>query len=265
MKRLVCLILLALLLSGCAISIPVYQAEIPSATEPTEERQVVTVYYHNIYEENTEYPDGRTTRREYTYSQEAKRWLLQYTGCIFYENGQEVRREDYIRDQWDSIISIQGEDTTDFALTYENYKVVKKVISVNGAEAGWEAYTYNDQGLLTETQVWEAGVLARRTVTEYDSDGHRTKVTHYDGGDNITGYALCEYDTSTHKETYTEYDAQDRLLGYRSHSCDLHGNILIEEAYDPEDNLLYTTYRRIGTGTITDDIENLRTGRRIKK
>ncbi len=267
MKRLfACLILTALLLSGCGVlDDPELQSEIQKIIEENE-REIVTVYYHDLYEVRTEYADGRTARQEYTYSEEAQKWLLQYTGCIYYENGQEVGREEYVRDEWDSVVSILTErSTTTFDLTYEDYRVVKKVIFVNGEETGHEEYAYNDQGLLTETRGYQDGTLTQRTVTEYGPEGRRTKITRYDGAGTVTGYDVCEFDKAKYKETLSRYDAGGILLGYWINSFDIHFNIIQEEAYSPEGGLISTTYRRIGTGSITGDIENLRTGRSIKR
>lgn len=217
--------------------------------------QLVTETYHHLQEVNIEYANGDTCKLVYSYPEAANQFLKDYIGCTVFENGQQLRSEEYVRDEKDNIISITSDSvTTSFDLTYdENDNVIKKVISVDGIEHRYEEYSFNAQGLISEIVVYEANNLMQRIVTEYDNNGRRTKITRYDGSENITSYDMCEFDQKKYKEKVTQYDANGALLGYLWNSYDLYGLVLVEEAYDANDNLISTTTRKYVSGEITYD------------
>jgi len=218
--------------------------------------QLVTEDYHHLQEENIEYANGNTTKRVYSYPEAANKFLKDYIGCTVFENGQQVHNEEYIRDEKDNVISvIRDSVTTAYDLTYDdNDRVIKKVISVDGVARGYEEYTFDAQGEITETKVYEGDKLIKRVVTEYDSNDRRTKITHYDGSETVMSYAVCEFDEKKYKEKVTQYDASGALTGYQWNLYDLYGLVLVEEAYDTGDHLISTTTRRYFSGQITYDL-----------
>lgn len=259
MKKMIALILVlavALSLSGCLglLFDEELHEEISDIVENSDV-QLVTETYHHLQEVNIEYANGDTRKLQYTYPEAANQFLKDYIGCIVFENGQQVSSEEYVRDEKDNIISATSDSrTTTYALTYdENNRIIKKVISVDGVEQGFEEYIYNAQGLITEIIVYENNNLTQRIVTEYDEDGRRTRITRYDASANIISYDICEFDQKKYKEKITQYDANGALLGYQSNAYDQYGLILVEEAYDADDNLISTTTRRYFSGEITYD------------
>ena len=211
--------------------------------------------YHHIQEVNIEYINGDTCKLVYSYPEAANAFWKDYIGCVVFENGQQVRSEEYIRDEKDNIISIISEDSaTTYTLTYdENDNITKKVITVDGIEQGHEAYIYNTQEQLTETAIYQNGSLMQRMATEYDERGRRTKITRYDGAENVTSYDICEFDQNKYKEKVMQYQTDGTLIGYQINFYDLYDLVLIEEAYDINDNLVSTTTRKYSSGEITYD------------
>ena len=258
MKKLLALVLAlvcVLGLTGCSLLFDQELKEEISEIIEESNVQLVTEYYHHLQEVNIEYANGNTRKLQYTYPEAANQFLEDYIGCIVFENGQQVRSEEYIRDENDNIISIVSDtETTTFTITYDaNSLITQKIILVDGIEVGQEEYLYNEDGLLSEYSVYESNNLVERVVTDYDENGKRTKITRYNGAGSVIGYDVCEYDQKTHKEKVSQYDANGELLGYVMNSYDLYDLILVEEAYDESGNLLSKTTRRYETGEITYD------------
>ena len=258
MKKLLALVLAlvcVLGLTGCSLFFDQELKEEISEIIEESDVQLVTEYYHHLQEVNIEYANGNTRKLQYTYPEAANQFLEDYIGCIVFENGQQVRSEEYVRDENDNIISIiSNSETTTFTITYDaNSLITQKIVSVDGVEVGQEEYLYNEDGLITEYSVYESNNLVERVVTDYDENGKRTKITRYNGAGNVISYDVCEFDQKTHKEKVSQYDANGELLGYVMNSYDLYGLILVEEAYDASGNLLSKTTRRYENGEITYD------------
>lgn len=217
--------------------------------------QLVTKTYHHLQEVNIEYANGDTCKLVYSYPEAANQFLKDYIGCTVFEDGQQVRSEEYVRDDKDNIISVVGNSTTTaFDLTYdENDRIIKKMISVDGIEQGHEEYIFNAQGQITEIIVYENNNITQRIVTEYDEHGRRTRVTCYNSSEKIISYDICEFDQKKYKEKVMQYDASGELLGFLWNSYDLYDLVLVEEAYDANGNLLSTTKWNYQSGEITYD------------
>lgn len=258
MKKLTALVLslvCVISLAGCSLFFDQnLKSEISEIAENADV-QLVTEYYHHLQEVNIEYANGNTRKLQYTYPEEANRFLEDSIGCIVFENGQQVRSEAYVRDENDNIISIvSNAGTTTFTITYDaNSLITQKIISVDGAEVGYEEYLYNEDGLIAEYSVYESNNLAERIVIDYDANGKRSKITRYNGVGSVIHYDVCDFDQKTHKEKVSQYDANGQLLGYVMNSYDLYGLIVIEEAYDANGNLLSKTTSRYEHGEITYD------------
>lgn len=124
---------------------------------------------------------------------------------------------------------------------------------MNGLEQGYETYIFNSKGSITEVAAYEKGSLVQRTVTEYDENNRRTRVTRYDGDGNITSFDVCEFDQKKYKEKVYQYDANGTLQGYLVNAYDIHFLVIVEEAYDAEDHLISTTRWKYVSGKITYD------------
>ncbi|MBQ3193110.1 MAG: hypothetical protein IJB59_06035 [Oscillospiraceae bacterium] len=257
MKKFIALFLVlvcVLDLAGCSLFYDQELQEEISEIIDESDVQLVTKTYHHLQEINIEYANGDTCKLIYSYPEAANHFLKDYIGCTVFENGQQVCSEEYVRDDKDNIISVVGDSTTTFGLTYDkNDRIIAKVISVDGIEQGYEEYSFNAQGQLTEVIVYENNKRIQRIVTEYDENGRRTRITRYDRSENVISYDVCEFDLKRYKEKVMQYDVNGALLGYQWNSYDLYDLVLVEEDYDASDNLLSTTTWKYQSGEITYD------------
>lgn len=249
-----CLVfILILLVPIAAVIYRVFQAdEVQDAMAGLEENPIITEDYHRLRGSTTEFADGSIHQAEYLFSSDPSEYLKDSIGCVYYENGQEVRREEYTRDRLQNIISISdGNSETTFALTYDDRdRIIERIISVDGTQTETQTCRYEGE-LLAETVRTQNGVSIGRTVIEYDDQNRRTKITHYDGADQITGYVLCSYDEKISLETLQQYDAAGNMLGYLEITYSSRMLPVVEKSYDADGDLISKTQRDITTGTVT--------------
>lgn len=138
----VCLILLLLSLCGCAIPIGTEIYTTP-ATDPTPTERYSSnevsglepgIYHYLMTETIEDLTTGVITRTEYIPGEEHPR-----IGLIRYENGEEVRREDWELDVQENITKCtvtedhSVSEVFEYELTYnENHNLVTRVCSLNG-------------------------------------------------------------------------------------------------------------------------------------
>lgn len=259
MKKLVILILAAVLLSGCSFGTRVYTNE-PEATFPTfQEKEMVVEKYYVIKEINKEYADGRTERVEYETAEKPMRTaddiVRSYNeSAKVYENDELVRSEAYVVDDRVNVVRMvpDGEESKalDYQLTYdEKNNMTERRTLEAGQETKRETFVYNGNNQVTEHCEYEGETLTRRTVTEYGETGWRTAVTCYDGEGNVVTRQECAADEEKYSETVLEYDAAGTLLRRLENGYDIGKNLVAQEIFDADGQFVERTYWRYLTGT----------------
>lgn len=265
MKKLLCLLLPLLLLTGCSFRTATYS----SATEPekpdTEFRRE-TIYYHVLYDVTTEYADGRTEAIHYTFG-DGKTYAYgehyldrRPVSAEFEEDGELVRTEEYIRDESGNITAIipDGDDSKAqrFELTYdENGNIIQRLVTGGSSEADKEVYAYDGQNRVCELSEYSGGQLLRRTETVYAENGYVDTVTVYDANGAVTLLQKYTLNEDGYSETVLEYDGDGTLLSRREKGHNVDHLVVSEEVYDAEDNLLYSIYSRYSTGSYSYLVE----------
>ncbi len=265
MKRLICLLLLcAFLLSGCSL---VFDTELHKEIKEIIEEadiELVTEYYFYLYEVNAEYADGSTTREEYTYDHNAPVRENIPKSCEYYENDVLIGTETFTHDGYGNLVQAtpdwEGGQVRRFMLGYdEDGTLLSRTLYLDDVCQYGEAYVYDAEGRITELTTYHGaeadGVLTEhlvsRTVTEYNENGRRSRITHYNDKNAVMFYEICEFDEQKYKETVFRYNAGGILLGYVRNGLDINYNIVEEKIYDASDTLLSTTYFRFITGSYT--------------
>jgi len=267
-KRIPFFLILSLCLSGCGLlGIPKAYEEGTGETLPKFRMEEKTFHYPETV--TVSYPDGTSACTEYLYKDAVGADRLVYkhcTGLIYYENDQEISREDWEPDaQGNPVTTTAHPDGTPTAFTYrydEENRMTQKTCSVNGQPDYIVEYTYDKNGLLlseeflgsftqlteytydandrvTEKRITTDGVLTDRTETAYDAGGAIRAVFHYDG----KGDLICreEYSTDGSYETVYVYDSSDKLLYRWEHTYSAFGLLARKIVYGPEDSLISTT------------------------
>lgn len=278
MKRLFALINAAAIvfcLSGCSITMlrEVYESE-TGETLPIKEGTLVTEYTYFIQYTETKYADGTSTKIHYEYRdikdpRNPSHITQENSQCIYYENGEIIGTETYIRDEYGNILTStpdwEGGETQTFEYTYdENDHILTETAYTNGALNYEAVYTYDEQGnrtcaeyrgdsverfeyaydnqsrLIEETRYLD-GSRMNRTITEYDESGNRQKVTFFDGTGNLTGYEEYTFDQKSSKETVREYSSSGTLQRYFVNSYNIDNKMIYQEVFSPEDKLISAT------------------------
>lgn len=102
MKKIVAFVLsliFSISLAGCSLLLDKELQEEISEIVENPDVQLVTEYYHHLQEVNIDYANGNTCKLQYTYPEAANQFLDDYNGCTVFENGQQVRSEEYGRDE----------------------------------------------------------------------------------------------------------------------------------------------------------------------
>lgn len=254
MKKLLCILLPLLLLTGCGFRTATYT----SATEPEKvdtEIRFETITHQMLYDVTIEYADGHTEEIHYTYGEGTtyaygEHWLdRRPLSATFEEDGKEVGFEEYLRDEQGSITAIipDGDESRaqHFELTYdENGNITRRLISGGTGDADQEIYTYDDRNRVCEFAEYQGETLLRRTVTEYTEGGNVQTVTVYDGTGAVTLRQEYTLDESGYNETVLEYDGSGNLLRRLERGYNIDRIVVAEEVYDAQDEWLYSVYSR---------------------
>lgn len=259
MKKLVILILAAVLLSGCSFGTRVYTNESAATFPSIPDMEMVVEKYYVIQEINKEYADGRTERVEY---ERVEKPMLRYDGQLrtcnesakVYENDELVRSEAYVVDDRVNVIRMvpDGEESKalDYQLTYdEKNNVTEKRTLEAGLKTKRETFSYNEYNQVTEHCEYEGETLIFRSVTEYGETGWRKAVTCYDGNGNIVTRQECTADEKKYSETVLEYDAAGTLLRRLENGYDVGKNLVAQEVFDADGQFMERTYWRYLTGS----------------
>lgn len=259
MKKLVILMLFAVLLSGCSFGTRVYTNE-PEATFPSiPEMELMVEKYYVIQEINKEYADGQTERVEYETAEKPMRTandvIRSYNeSAKIYENDELVRSESYEVDDRVNVILMVPDGDESKAVGYElaydgDGNITEKRTLAAGQETGRETFAHNENGQITEYCEYEGDVLILRTVTEYGETGWRKTVICYDGQGNILTRQECTADEKKYSETVLEYDADGTLLRRMENGYDVAKNLVAQEVFDGQGQFLERTYWRYLTGS----------------
>lgn len=257
---LVCLFLLAAMISGCGIS-----------KKPAEK----ATWYLAEYTNELAFPGGTTQRIVYTYDDQ---WRMSTLKSYFnddpaadmtytYSNDNTVvTSKDSVSgltsevhrsfDHQGNIIKMEEYDNgTKTGVAYNEYNEKNQLISQISTYFDHPLlqkieyrYTYDSQGNeLEENQEMtytDGTISTSRTVSQYDSRNRLTEVSQYTG-DTLSYTYLYTYDDTANTQTRTTTEANSGKLVY---TYDDHGNLLTLEAFGPDGTLQYTQrYRYIST------------------
>ncbi len=256
MKQWLCLtVLMALLLSGCAVSIPAYTSE----TEPAEVLVIRTkekIIPYTLYEVTTEVPDGITRREQYRYA-DFTIGEKPPTHCEYYENGELIGTETLTWDDSGNLVRAapdwEGGQLRSFRLAYDQEgNLVSRALYLDDVYQYTQTYAYDGQGRVTELAEYRGGAgaedleghLFRRTVTEYGEYEVPASVTVYDGNGQLLSRQEWNYAPETYRADIREYDAAGTLLRtvYNGYSGK---NVLVcQEISDAEGRGISNTYWR---------------------
>lgn len=252
MKKLMILLLAALLLTGCAGG-----EDAAPTTEPTEPA-VKTVYVHGSI---TRTQGGTTSRTEYIYNEED---LL--TDVIVSDgNGQELQRYLVTCDEngnpvrWDTSVGgaassvtytydAQGHTLGTYAYTGEELMTsteytwsgdLRVSVTVKVAAQSFEQrteYTYDDKGHLQRLDLYAGGELSSYSLYTTDGQGRPITGESFDPEGNATATVTYIYDGTT--ETRTVTDANGFLTQTQVMTYDGQGNLLSNTVSDNTGNVI---------------------------
>ena len=236
MKKLFVIALaLMLTLSGCFMT--ANSSETIELDDSTLTFTKDTVYI--LYRETITYPDGTEWFTEYDTEDRLPETNFICNGTRFV-NGEESDTCYREYDPLGNLIAMKDDSGNErYELNYnDTEQVIKKVTYVDDIETTTEEYTYSG-GLLTETTVTQHGQLVKRYVTQFDSNGFRSKNTEYDASGNVVGYT--DFVRSESKETAHDYSPEGVLLGYRVNVYSHQDKIVKEECFTPDGILTKTS------------------------
>lgn len=249
MRRLFALILIALLLSGCAISIPAYSSETeppkPPATEPEEAYPASNTLYKLL----VELPDGSTRQEQYLFSRFGI-GVEPPTGCEYYENEVLIGTETFLWDEHGNLVQAtpdwEGGQIRSFQLTYDSEgMLIHRTAYLDDQYQYSEHYTYDSQGRITELAEYQGSAeeeqLVRQTHTAYGDQEIPTAVKVFDAAGTLLTHQEWDYDPQRYRADIREYDAAGTLLRTMYNGYHQSGNLVRQEISDPEGNLLCTT------------------------
>ena len=239
MKRLLCLLAVALLLTGCGEQAP----EEPVETEPT----VKTVYLHKSI---TRTQGSITTRTDYIYNdenlltdviisdgtgKELQRYLVEcdensnpveWTSAagstVFYTydtQGRTLRTETYTGDTL----------MTSTEYTWSGDLRVSVTVKTSTQEQRTE-YTYDDKGYMTRQDLYAGGVLNSYGLYTLNDAGKPIQCSTFDSDGNPVAQVTYEYEGLTEKRTTA--DLQGTVLQTQILTYDEHGNLLQSDLLD---------------------------------
>lgn len=259
MKRVVVLLMLSVMLSGCTFGTRVYTNEEEATSPSIPEMEMVVEKYYTIQEINREYADGSTEQAVYKSAQKPVQrddgQLRVYNSSAeFYENDRLVRTEAYEVDNRANVICMvpDGDETQamEYRLSYdEEGNITEKTTLSGGHESIRETFLYNENAQVTEHREYEGDTLISRTVTEYGENGWRTAVTKFDGEGNVLTRQECTADEQKYSETVLEYDGNGALLRRMENGYDIGKNLVTQEVFDPQGNFAQRTYWRYLSGS----------------
>lgn len=239
MKRLLCLLPVALLLTGCGGNIP----EEPVETEP----QVKTVFVHKSITRTQGETTGRT---DYIYNEEN---LLT---DVIVSDGQGAELQHYLVScdkngnptEWSSAtgstVTYTYDDrgrtlqtdtyTGDTLMTSTQYNWsgelrVSVTVKTPSQEQRTE-YTYDDKGNLTRQDLYSGGVLGSYGLFTLNENGKIARCSTFDPEGKPVAQITYEYDGSTEKRITT--DLQGTVLQTQIMTYDDHGNLLKSDLLD---------------------------------
>lgn len=246
MKRLLCLLLGVLLLTGCSAEVP----EEPTETEP----RTKTVYVHSTL---TYHRSGSiTSRTEYVYNDENLLTDVIVSG----KDGAQIQRylvtcdENGNPTEWASAAGTTVNytyDTQGRTLRTETYTGETLMTST---EYTWSGalristtvrtpsrenrleYTYNENGALIRQDIYENGQLKSYGLYTAGEDGKPLCCFHYTPDGNA--FSTVTYEYSEGKETRTTADAQGSVTAVNILTYDSHGNLLSDDTLDSSGNVL---------------------------
>lgn len=259
MKRMIALILMSLVLSGCTFGTRVYTNETEPSLPSFSDMEMVVEEYYVIQEISKEYADGRTEQVEFQRADKPVRryddQLRTYNASAeYYENEQLVRTEVYEVDDRANVIRMvsDGDEnrSVEYLLAYDEHdQITEKRTIEAGQETKRETFTYNEHNQVTEYCEYEEDHLVQRIVTEYDESGWRTSVTCYDGDGNVLTLQMCTADAQKYSETVLEYNGAGTLLRQINNGYDIGKNLVVQEVFDANGDLVEQTYWRYATGS----------------
>lgn len=238
MKRLLCLLVSALLLTGCTGENP---AE-PEETEPA----VKTVYVHSSVSYHS---GGVNSRTDYIYNEE------ELLTDVIISNGEGAELQHYLvtcdengnPSEWFSAGSTvnhtydaQGRPLRTETYTGETLMTATEYtwsgnlrISTTVKTASQEQrveYTYDQKDALIRQDAYEGGQLSRYVLYTTGENGKPQQSALYDVGGELLSTSTYEYEEC--KETVTTVDAEGAVGMVNIKTYDTHGNLLTDETLD---------------------------------
>lgn len=239
MKRLLCLLAAALLLTGCTGKNP---AE-PEETEPT----VKTVYVHSSISYSS---GGVNSRTDYIYNEED---LL--TDVIVSDGaGAQLQRYLVTCDENGNPTEWTSAADTTVSYTYDAQGRTLRTETYTGetlmtsTEYTWSGdlristtvktssqdqrieYTYDGNDALIRQDAYEGGQLSRYMLLTNGEDGKPLNASLYDVEGNLLSTTTYAYEVG--KETATTADAEGKVSVINIKTYDTHGNLLSDEFLD---------------------------------
>lgn len=235
---------------GATICRVMQDEDVRDAMDELEDLTLITDTYHFPMEYVTEYADGTVICEKYIESEDPLVYDDNPIRCIYYENDSQIGQADFVRDQFRNLTQVTTDDSvTEYALTYDEHnRVIQRVTMVDGVETETRTCRYDDQGNLVESIYYQNNAQLMRIVTDYNSQGHRTKISHYDASDQLAGYEVCDFNEESYNEIVQQYDADGNLLQYLEIAYSTYGKPILEKVFDASGSLLRTTARNIRSG-----------------
>lgn len=247
MKRLLCLLLLAVLLTGCGKDVP----EVPAETEP----QTKTVYVHKTM---TRIQNDTTSRTDYIYNDENRltdvvvsdgegKELHRYLVTCD-ENGNPIEwaaaSGDVVTYTYDS----QGRTLRTETYTGETFMTSTEyiwsgdlrvsVIVKTGLQEQRTEYAYDDKGGLTRQDLYVNGELSSYGLYTLNEAGEPAQCSTFDQEGNPVGIVTYKYEGNTEKRI-TE-DHQGKVLQTQILTYDDQGNLLQSDLVDSGGALVFS-------------------------
>lgn len=276
MKRLLtaCLILALFSLCGCAVPIGAEVYTLPPTEPPPTERYTSDevnglepgIYHYLMTETTEDCLTGVTTRTEYIPGEDHPR-----IGMIQYENGVEIRREDWELDVQENItkstVTVDNSilEVWEYELTYnENHNLVTRECSRNGEwqyteelnyapkypdrlviryvsfpgedNPPWYSYEYNDDGSLRRISRIQAKEAKHYKISGQST--HQQTMTYGEDGRLLENRIWAPLETGGYLNQTEVYSYDDENMTVTIHT------------YDGDDNLLSVTTREYIAVTI---------------
>ena len=252
MKRLLCLLLLVLLLTGCAESGPEEPVENNTPTK--------TVYVHKSI---TRSQDSNSSRTEYVYDDE--NWLTD----VIISNGEGAQLQRYLVhcDENGNPLEWSSGDGTSIRYTYDAQGRTLRTDTysddtlLTSTEYTWSGslrvsttvktltleqrteYTYDDKGCMTRQDLYTGGVLSSYGLFTLDDEGKATLCSTFDAAGNPVAEVRYEYEPN--KESRITSDLQGAVLQTQTMIYDDHGNLLENKLTDANGTVMTETHEWI--------------------